>query len=318
MPMRNDQSLLMRHRWDKWFWFAFLLAAVLSVIFGFREPVTKRFSGLAEYPAPLSLEIHVWSFSAWFVLVAAQIFLSATNRIKQHRKLGWVLIPLVSVMTTSALLAEFHSKRFYAEMDPYQLNILSSTLTEIACFSVPAALAFVYRNNANIHKRLIFVATAVLATAALRRVYAPLFYEAVEPSLLLSLLVEPFGLYLFFGAAALFDWTTRRRIHPSLLLLAIPSRRNNSNLKPPAKLASVTQMRYDVEQRRFSEGKSCANDAQPAWHHNSLDSHHILRVHGYLWSSRVLAKTRRNSLDIRDFGVDRSGNLTGWPTPTGS
>jgi hypothetical protein len=206
-----------RHRLDALFWAAFLAAGVVCVLLGFREPVARRFAGTADYEAPLALIVHVYSFSAWFVLVGTQAFLAARGDIRLHRRAGWLLLPLVAIMTVSALGAELHSKRFYAPAHPDQLRFLAGTLTELASFTLLALAAFAFRARPPVHKRLIFVATAVLATAAFRRAVEPLLYGRVEPGLLADLVLIPLGLYLFIGAGLAYDVATRGRPHSALV-----------------------------------------------------------------------------------------------------
>lgn len=206
-----------RHRWDGWFWAIFLSLAVAAILLGFRDPVERRFTGQADYVAPWALVVHVWSFAAWFVFVGMQAVLAARRRLRWHRRLGWALLPIVAVMTWSGLRAEIDSKAFYAPQYPSQIPLLASTLVELFSFTLLALAAFLARSRPAAHKRLIYLATATLATAAARRVYAPLLMPE-DSGMIETLLIDPLGLYVLVSAAILYDLATRGRVHRALKL----------------------------------------------------------------------------------------------------
>ena len=103
------------HVRDRSLFAAFLAACWLGVGFGFYGASSARFSGHADYPAPLILIGHAILFSAWLALLTAQIVLVRSKRLRLHKRLGRLGFVLVPLMVYSAVAAEVHSQRFYIQ-----------------------------------------------------------------------------------------------------------------------------------------------------------------------------------------------------------
>jgi hypothetical protein len=70
------------------------------VFIGFYPAVSGRWRGEADYPAPLILQIHVFTFAAWLCLLTTQVLLIRARQPASHRKVaakGAVLIPVLVI-----------------------------------------------------------------------------------------------------------------------------------------------------------------------------------------------------------------------------
>jgi hypothetical protein len=94
------------HKWDRNFFLAFLILCWFGVLMGFTPAVMKRYHGHADYPAPLILQLHAMAFSAWMVLLTAQIALIRSRRPQLHMRLGLVGFALVPIMAITGSLSE--------------------------------------------------------------------------------------------------------------------------------------------------------------------------------------------------------------------
>lgn len=211
----------MRRHWDRNFWLGFAVLAWVLVGIGFHGQVSLRFAGKADYPAPAALVIHVWSFSAWLVLLTVQVALRRSNRITLHRTLGMSALVIAPVMTWSAIAAEAYSQRFYAVRFPENIRFFPVPITSMAIFILCAAGAFLARKKPDMHKRFIYLATSAVLVAAFFRWWGETIYAALPPGILTEWLANYLGVILLLAAGLAFDLVTRGSIHP-LYRVAVP------------------------------------------------------------------------------------------------
>lgn len=204
------------HRGDRLFFLGFIAVAWLGVAMGFAPQIAKRFGGTADYPAPAMLEIHVWAFFAWMVILTAQALLISARRPDLHRLLGLSILLLVPVMTISAIASEIYSQHFYAD-DPDNARFFILPLTSMILFALAATLAFAMRRDPAAHKRLILLATAVILSAAFGRWWGEAIGRTLGDGFWGIILGNWAGTILLVAAAALYDHMTRRRVHPALI-----------------------------------------------------------------------------------------------------
>ena len=107
--------------------------------------------------------------TSWFVLLVVQTSLVATRRTDLHRRLGIagaVIAVLIVILTVVATIIGLRVSRGLLALDPTMVLVSLGNTAQFAAF-VGAAL--LYRRNADVHKRLMFIATAVLLSAAVGR-----------------------------------------------------------------------------------------------------------------------------------------------------
>ena len=212
--MGTETGFTRRHRLDTTFGWSFVLLAWTVVAIGFASQVRARFTGRADYPAPLALEVHVWAFSAWLVLLALQVALASSGRLRWHRTLGALGMLLVPLMAWSAIAAEFHSQRFYAPQDPENIRFLPIVMNSVLGFVACALAAFLYRRAPPYHKRLVCLATSVILVAAFARWWGDAIATALPPGFLSEWLSNYAGVLVLFAAAMGYDLATRGSVHP--------------------------------------------------------------------------------------------------------
>ncbi|GAB3509790.1 hypothetical protein [Pseudoxanthomonas daejeonensis] len=203
-----------RHRLDTASGWAFVLLAWTAVVIGFASQVTARFTGQADYPAPVALEVHVWAFSAWLVLLALQVALASSGRLHWHRRVGTLGMLLVPVMAWSAVAAEFYSQRFYAPGDPENIRFLPIAMNSVLGFVGCAVAAFLMRRSPPYHKRLVCLATTVILVAAFARWWGGAIASALPPGFMAEWLSNYAGVLVLFAAAMGYDLATRGSVHP--------------------------------------------------------------------------------------------------------
>ncbi|WP_324826659.1 hypothetical protein [Qipengyuania zhejiangensis] len=210
-----DQRFVKRHDYDSRFWVFVWLYIVVVVMVGFSRPVHDRFFDGVQEPAAIALQVHVWSFGAWLVLLALQARLAATRQMDWHRKFGLAMLPLAAIMIVSAGISEFRFQK--ADMaDGGDASFTAISIPYLLPFCILVPLAWIARTRPDAHKRLILMATAsICAGAHLRTASAidpTLFWEAT--TFLPRFVIAFGGALLIIGFGIAYDYMTRGAVHP--------------------------------------------------------------------------------------------------------
>lgn len=212
LPEPRRRRFAAYHEWDRNFFLTFLALCWLGVVMGFLPAVTKRVAGHPDYPAPLVLQIHAMSFSAWMALLTAQIGFIRTRRPRLHMKLGLAAFALIPLMAISAFLSEIYSQRFYVA-DPAERPFFIIAVFYVIAFTTLASIAVAARKNPAAHKRLILLATTIIVGAAYGRWWGGTLHNLFGDGYSGVLIYTFAGTNLLLAGAAGYDWVTRRRIH---------------------------------------------------------------------------------------------------------
>lgn len=151
--------------------------------------------------------VHGAAFTAWLLLLMVQPALVLTRRIPLHRQLGWIAAALVPAMM---ILAWFVSvdlgRRGGGPPGVPPLVFLVVPMATVVVFPAFIAAAIYWRENRDIHKRLMLIGTLELVPAGVARI----------PGILPLGPIGFFGLSdLFLIALVAYDLAIRRRIHPA-------------------------------------------------------------------------------------------------------
>ena len=200
------------HKHDRTFFLVFLALCWLGVLMGFVPAAQSRLTGHADYPAPMILQIHAASFSAWMVVLTAQILLIRAQRPRLHMKLGMVSVALIPLMTVTALFSEIYSQIFRTK-EPDERAFFAIAVYYVVAFPILATLAIVARKDSGAHKRLILLATTVIVGAAYGRWWGGALYRLVGDRPLGTFIYTFAGAELLMVGAIAYDWSTRRQLH---------------------------------------------------------------------------------------------------------
>lgn len=221
-PPPRRRRFIAHHHWDRNFFLIFLGICWLGVLMGFTPAAMQRYSGHADYPAPLILKMHAFAFSAWMALLTTQILLIRTRRPLIHMKLGLVGVALIPLMATSAFLSELYSQRFRLTHPPDSQAFFIIAIFYVVAFTSLATAALVARKTPGAHKRLILLATTIIVGAAYTRWLGGPIYNLVGDGYGGMLLNTYTGTNLILIGAVSYDWLTRHRLHP-VYEVAVPA-----------------------------------------------------------------------------------------------
>lgn len=198
---------------DKYFYLAMGLLTAGIVLLGFGGTVGPKLIHPAVAP-PRILWVHGAVFSTWIVFFILQSALVRTRNVRQHRFLGWfgaglglAMVPLG--IATAIAMVRFETYRLH-QAGRYAFIIIP--FFDIAVFAVCLVLAIWWRRKPELHRRLIFLATCGLLTAAFARIddgilrQHALMYCGVDAVMLLGVLR---------------DYAVTRQVH-KVYLVALP------------------------------------------------------------------------------------------------
>jgi hypothetical protein len=182
------------------------LAVIVAVFVGFAPTYYLRGS-FHPTPLPLLHQVHGLVFTSWILLFLAQTSLIAGRRVALHRRVGVAGAVLAALVVAVGLtIAVATGRRNFASGHVDALAFLAIPFGDMLVFGVLAFGGIYYRRKADVHKRLMFLATISILPAAFAR--WPLSLVANGPRAF-------FGTTdLFIVGALVHDFVSRRRLHP--------------------------------------------------------------------------------------------------------
>jgi hypothetical protein len=202
-------------RYDRVFYSSLAIVMALVVFVGFaptyylRPFITPPVTVAGRTTISPLAHLHGALFTAWVVLFVIQPALIASRRLRLHQRLGIagavLAAALVLVGTVTALRAAATGGA-PPGVDPFAFLVVP--LFDMVLFAIFITTAIAQRRNKEAHKRLMVLAYVSIIPAAVARwprllQYGPLMF---------------FGLsFVFVLAGALYDFASRRRVHPAYL-----------------------------------------------------------------------------------------------------
>ena len=225
MNFRNESSIASVHqpdapvslgnpwRRDRRFFTGLAVTAAVLAFAGFAP--TYFLKGWFGAPAlPTVVHVHGLLMTSWFVLLLVQTSLVAARRTDLHRRLGVVgavLAVVIVVMTVVTVIIGLRVPRGAFAIDA---TLALVSLGSVAQFAAFVGAALVCRRRPDTHKRLMFIATAVLITASVGR--WPIIRVLGGTPAIVALAVGAVS-DLLVVAMIIHDLVTRRRVHASLV-----------------------------------------------------------------------------------------------------
>jgi hypothetical protein len=193
--------------------FPLLMALAISgiVVYGFSFTLVDNLIH-PPYPRPAILHIHAVIFAAWLLLFITQVTLVRAGQVAWHRRLGMLGLGLGAVMPfvgVATAIAMTRLRVAHGEAEAAASFLIPCW--DMVGFTTTFVLAVRWRRRPELHRRLMFMATAVLTAAAWGRMsfldHAQWFYAGVD---------------LLIAIAALRDLVVERRIH-RVYLVGLPA-----------------------------------------------------------------------------------------------
>ncbi|HEX3654110.1 MAG TPA: hypothetical protein VHU18_14915 [Rhizomicrobium sp.] len=208
------------HKWDRNFFLIYVVLLWFGILGGFVPEIVQHIAR-HKPPFPLIVHAHGVVFVGWLAVLTAQILLIRRRRPDLHRRLGVAAMGIAGLMVIIGPATAFYMQRYHwgtPESDP---PFLAIQLTDIIAFAGLVSAAFMLRNEAAAHKRLVLLATLYISDAGFARLFGGTVHGLVgngfwpffaELYLANDILIAGVGVY---------DLFTRKRLYPAYMA-AIP------------------------------------------------------------------------------------------------
>jgi uncharacterized membrane protein YozB (DUF420 family) len=199
-------------RRERFFYIAMAIVIVGVVFGGFARTYFLRPYFTTQPLTPL-LHLHGIVFTSWLVLYLTQTVLVAAKRTDIHRRLGIagavIAVLMILIGSTTAIIRAQQGATPVEGVSP--LAFLVIPLGDMLVFAILIGAGFYYRRQADMHKRLMLLATISILAAAIARLPFAFILESGPPAF--------FGITdLFIAACFIYDLITRRRVHRATAL----------------------------------------------------------------------------------------------------
>jgi hypothetical protein len=178
------------------------LALLLTVVVGFGP--TYFFKPIHPSP-PLSplLHVHGMVFTAWLVLLIVQSGLVRAERTDLHQRLGIFGAALAAVVVVLGLSVAIYAARRGTSADGMTpLAFMIFPIGQMMLFGGFVGAGLWNRRKPELHRRLILLGSISMLTPAISRM--------VDKRSVLAMFLT----VGFVVVAMIYDWLTRRRVHP--------------------------------------------------------------------------------------------------------
>jgi hypothetical protein len=166
------------------------------------------------FAAPAVVHVHGAFALAWVLLFIVQPLLVRWRRLRWHRRLGWVAMPLAIGVALTMIPAGFYqaTRDAAAGAGPTGISTLLGVFTSGALFVGLVAAGIIARRDREAHARWLLLATLVVLWPAWFRV-RHYFPGVPRPDIWFAVVLA----YVWIGVAMLRDRLTRGAVHPVLL-----------------------------------------------------------------------------------------------------
>ena len=156
---------------DRRFFTLMAVTTLLVILVGFAPsyflwPITRAthdFLGRPISPSlPFIVHLHAAGFSAWILLLVAQVRLVAAGRTAVHRRVGIMAAWLVPFLVVTGMMTAVHSARVGRNPAPLfadALGFMAVPVGDLVVFAALVIAGLAFRRRPEIHKRLMLLAT---------------------------------------------------------------------------------------------------------------------------------------------------------------
>jgi uncharacterized membrane protein YozB (DUF420 family) len=212
----SPQRFARYHRGDRNFFLIYVALIWLGIFSGFGPQVAKHLrTNAAAYP-PI-VHIHAAVFVGWLTLLTAQVLLIRSGKLGLHRRLGIAGAALAALMIVIGPATAVIVDRLQLALPHPDPGFLVVQMLDILAFAGLIIPAFIWRKDPTVHKRLILLATLYISDAGFSR------WQGDTMEAWFGNGFWGNGAQLYFGSdllvigVGLYDWLTRKRLHPAYI-----------------------------------------------------------------------------------------------------
>jgi hypothetical protein len=211
-------------RTHSWIYIGLALGMSFTAYWGFAYTYfTPVLAGTYPEVSP-AVHIHGWSFFLWFLLLPFQALLMATGLRRTHMTLGGASVALAAVMVlTGILVASVRINQGLSATEPDELTMFWKDFGQLIMYNMILFVGFygtaiARRDQPDVHKRMMVLASASILPAAIFRIIVGLtgFYWLATPGW-----VMPAAFFLpavFIVIGMVYDRVAKGSVHRAYLV----------------------------------------------------------------------------------------------------
>ena len=203
-----------QHPWDRNFFLGLVALIWLGILMGFVPQMVQHVTQ-NQRPYPLAVHLHAAAFVGWLVLLTTQVLLVRTRRLALHRKLGYGMVALGAVMLLVGPTAVWVVQQQDFGTPKSNPAFLAVQGIALISFLVVGGAGVLLRKSPSAHKRLMIIATLVLADAGFARWLGHPIGQAFGKGMWQSYLGLSGATALIIVGIGVYDLITRRRLAPA-------------------------------------------------------------------------------------------------------
>ena len=193
------------------FFFLAHLVLLVVVLVGFSPTFYLR-PLFKTRPLPAVLYLHGAVLTFWFLLAVLQGWLIRTQRLRLHRRVGYVSAGYAALVVVMGLIADARLASEIESPSDAENIVFWGNLFTLMLFTAFVSLGVVFRKRPEAHKRLILLASfSIVGPAMARFTEWPIFPGGFDARRYYGI----GGLLVLFGALIVYDLIVRRRPHPA-------------------------------------------------------------------------------------------------------
>jgi uncharacterized membrane protein YozB (DUF420 family) len=203
-----------RHRHDRAMIAAIVFATCLVLVVGFGIDIVRR-AQIGALNLALIVHLHAAAYTAWLVLLAAQVWLVRSGRVALHRRVGLAALVLLPAMLVLGPATAFYGVANNPWMPDKWIAWLSVNYTNAIGSLVLLTAGFLMRREPAAHKRLMIMGTIALTEPGFGRIWAPYLAARWGEGYVPFYFANYIGTLALVLAVGAYDLATRRRLHPA-------------------------------------------------------------------------------------------------------
>jgi hypothetical protein len=208
------------HRHDRKMIALIVGAVCVAVVLGFGLDIVRRSHINALHFAPI-VHLHAIAYTGWLVLLAVQVLLVRTRRLRVHKKLGWMAVVLIPAMLVLGPLTAYAGVAGNPWMPDKWIAWLSVNYTNAIGSVVLLAAGFLMRRDPAAHKRLMVMGMFAVAEPGFSRIWRVVGEPRVGDGYIGFYISTYIGAFILVIAVGVYDLVTRRRLHPAYVAAAL-------------------------------------------------------------------------------------------------
>ncbi len=204
----------LRHQADPRAISVVVLLIWLAILTGFVVDMARKFEA-HQLHYPWLIHAHAAIYIGWLTILAVQVGLVRSGRVKLHRSIGRLAVVLIPATAVFGLAAMISRKLAPIVVSDENLAFMGVQITNVIGMTAVLSAGYWLRSNASAHKRLMIMGTIMVTETGFNRILHDPVRSALGDGVGPFLIETYAGTILLMLAVGAYDLVPRRGLHPA-------------------------------------------------------------------------------------------------------